>query len=120
MEMPYTREKFDLLRSASKKANKRASTITAMVSVIMGISGILFLNWTKQAYSLTNHKIISVLFFLFYIGIVLWLMYRMKRINHKFAVKCPQCDEDLINDAERIASATGNCEKCGGTVILKE
>lgn len=42
----------------------------------------------------------------------------MKRTARKVAVVCPQCEEALHGDAERIASATGKCEKCGGIVIV--
>lgn len=120
MNKPYTRESFNQLRLRAQKAERKSSVILATVSVILGMSALQFLKWSEKSFSGTNHKIISLLTFLIYIGIVLWLLLRIRRISKKNALKCPQCEENLMSDTIRIASATGNCEKCGGTVILKE
>jgi len=50
-------------------------------------------------------------------GIVAFLIIRLKRTEKKAAVLCPQCNKSLDGDAQRIASATGKCEYCGGLVI---
>lgn len=120
MNKPYTRESFNQLRLRAQKAERKSSVILATVSVILGMSALQFLKWSEKSFSGTNHQIISILTFLIYIGMVLWLLFRMKHISRKVALKCPQCEEQLAGETIRIASATGNCEKCGGKVILDE
>lgn len=117
MNNPYTREEFTRHRLAAKRAVRRDSVFAAVTSVVLGLASLGFLQWVETVLTGTLRVAVSVGTFAFFIGIVGWVLVRMKRTARRVAVVCPQCEEALQGDAERIASATGKCDKCGGIVI---
>lgn len=118
MNKPYTREDFNRRRLAAKQAVRRDSVILAVVSVVLGLASLGFLQWIDTVLSATQRITVSLVTFALFLGIVGWLLVRMKRTAQQVAVLCPQCSKPLQGDAERIAAATGKCEKCGGVVIV--
>ena len=117
MNNAYTREEFNRRRLDAQRAVRRDSVLAAVTSIVLGLVSLGFLQWMDTVLSDTRRVAVSLVTFALFIGIVGWLLVRMKRTARKVAVVCPQCDEPLQGDAMRIASATGKCEKCGGTVI---
>jgi hypothetical protein len=116
-EEGYSREEFSRRRLAAKRAIRRDSVIAASTSVVLGLISLGFLNWMDTFLAGALRMALSIGTFILFAGIVGWLLVKMKRTAKRVAVRCPQCNEALQDDAERIASATGKCEYCGGIVI---
>lgn len=119
MNDPYTREDFNRRRLAAKHAVRRDSIIVAVVSVSLGLASLGFLKWIDTVFSDTQRIAVSLVTLALFLGIVGWLLVRMKRTARQVAVPCPQCSKPLYGDAERITAATGKCEECGGVVIVE-
>jgi len=117
MSNPYTRAEFDHLRSLGNRLVRRHSIVLAIISVSLGVGSLWFIQWADARFPRPQRIIFALGTFAIFIGIVGWLLFRMKRTARNVALKCPQCSEPLKGDTERIASATGKCEKCGGVVI---
>jgi hypothetical protein len=117
MNKPFTREEFDRRRSAANKIMRSRSIVAAAVSVSLGLILLLFLDWANEFFSETSRKIISVATFIVFIAIVGWLLFRMKQAARDYAINCPKCGKALEQESQRIASATGKCDQCGGVVI---
>lgn len=120
MNQPYSRTDFNRRRLTAQNTVRRASRVAAVVSVVLGVTALLFLN--RMDTFLTGSARIStaLLTFSLFISIATTLVLNIKRTARKTAITCPQCTADLLGDALRIASATGRCEQCGGTVITPE
>lgn len=119
MNKAYTREEFETLRLAGKQEVRRDSRLAAVISVILGLLALWFLNRICDTFPDTERIAVSIFIFTFYAAAVVWLLWRMKRTEKKTAILCPQCNKPLDGDSCRIASATGKCEKCGGLVITE-
>ncbi len=119
MNNAYTRDEFNRRRLAAKRGVRRDSVLAAVTSVVVGLASLGFLQWMDKVLSGTQRVAVSLVTFGLFIGIVGWLLVRMKQTARKVAVICPQCEEALQGDAGRIASATGRYEKCGGLVIAE-
>ncbi|MGE5357221.1 MAG: hypothetical protein ACM3PT_13395 [Deltaproteobacteria bacterium] len=117
MNNPYSREHFNSLRDISKKKVKKVSNMAALVSVTLGLLSLWILNSLDPAMTRSQKTWISLLVFAVFIGIVAWLLYRIRHISKKTALACPHCKKLLFGDAERIAGATGRCQYCGGIII---
>ena len=55
--------------------------------------------------------------FLVYMALVIWLIWRTDRRVRAVRPVCPGCGRRLHGLSERVASATGRCDECGGQVI---
>ena len=117
MNKTYKREEYNLRLLATKKMVRHNSAIAAIVSVALGMLSLGFLRWVDTFLQGTTRIIVSLVTFVIYMGIVAFLIIRLKRTEKKAALLCPQCNKSLDGDAQRIASATGKCEYCGGLVI---
>ncbi len=115
----YTREEFAMLRESARKRVQRESTIAALVSILLGGAAILFLRWIDHSF--TDRSIFIPLgTFGLFAAVVGWRVYRLQRARKTLAIRCPQCGEPLDEESERIVSALGKCDRCGGEVIRRD
>jgi len=113
----FTRETFERQRAAVKLVERRDGRMLASVSVGLGVAQLLFLRWADVHLDRSRGTAIAGLGFLAYLGLVGWLLWRLDRRRRAARPKCPQCGVPLQDLSERVASATGRCDACGGQVF---
>ena len=112
-----TREEFDRRRAALKLVARRESRVLAVFSVGLGLAQLLFLRWAERE---TAHQAVIAMggsLFLAYIVGVGALLWRMQRRVRAARLACPHCRAALNDMSERVASATGRCDMCGGQLL---
>jgi len=112
-----TREEFDRRRAALKLVARRESRVLAVFSVGLGLPHLLFFRWAEQ--EMAREAVITTggSFFLAYIVGVGALLWRMQRRIGSARLACPHCRAALNDMSERVASATGRCDACGGRIL---
>jgi len=112
-----TREEFGRRRAALKLVARRESRVLAIFSVGLGLAQLLFLRWAER--EMAHEAVIATggSFFLAYIVGVGALLWRMQRRIRAARLTCPYCRAALNDMSERVASATGRCDLCGGQLI---
>jgi len=113
----YTRETFDQQRAAAKKLERRDGRLLAIVSVGLGLAQLAFIRWADGRFERGFAVAIEGGLFLGYAALVCWLLWRMRRHQRAAAPACPHCGLALQGMSERVASATGKCDSCGGLVL---
>lgn len=113
----YSRDSFDQLRASVRRRERNDSALLAFVSVVLGIGQLGLLRWLESRFPHRTAVAIEGVVFLLYLGLVLFLLWRLQHHKRVGAPRCPQCDRPLQGDAERIAAATGRCDACGGQVV---
>ena len=117
MTIPYTRESFDGRRGRVKAVLRREGRVLALASVGLGVAQLLFIRWSDLHLSPRVAVPIEAALFLGYLALVGWLIWRMQRRIGAARPVCPQCGVVLDDMAERVAAATGKCDRCGGQVV---
>lgn len=112
-----TRAEFDRRRAALKLVARRESRVLAIFSVGLGLAQLGFLRWAEPQMAHDAVTAVAGSLFLAYIAGVLALLWRMQRRVRAVRLSCPHC-RTLLNDmSERVASATGRCDTCGGKIL---
>ena len=113
----YTREEWDRQRDLVKKVQQRAGNILAAFAVPGGLAQLWFGRWADQHLDRATRTPLTLgLFIAYMIGVGLLLWRYVKSVD-QLRPKCPACGTVLKDMSEKVASATGRCEKCGGQVI---
>lgn len=114
---PFTRATFDRQRQLVKDASRREGRVLVPVAVGLGIGQLVFIRWAETRLERDTVTAIAGVAFLIYMALVAWLVWRMDRRVRAVRPVCPQCGQRLQGMSERVASATGRCDACGGQVI---
>jgi hypothetical protein len=112
-----TRGEFDRRRAAVKLAARREGRVLAVFSVGLGLAQLLFLRWADRAMAHEAAIATGGSLFLAYIVGVGALLWRMQRRIRNARLTCPRCRGVLSDLSERVASATGRCDMCGGQIL---
>jgi uncharacterized membrane protein len=112
-----TREAFDRQRAALKLIARREGRVLAVFSVGLGLAQLLFLRWAEQEMARDAVNAMGGSLFLAYIVGVGALLWRMQRRVRAARLSCPHCRAALNDMSERVASATGRCDMCGGQIL---
>jgi ribosomal protein L37AE/L43A len=112
-----TRADFDRRRAALKRVARRESRILAVFSVGLGLAQLLFIRWAEPQMAHAAVVAMAGSLFLAYILGVAALLWRMQRRIRAARLACPHCRAALSDMSERVASATGRCDLCGGQLI---
>ena len=112
-----TREDFDRRRAALKRVARREGRVLAAFSVGLGLAQLLFLRWAEPQMAHDAVVAMAGSLFLAYILGVGALLWRMQRRIRAARLACPHCRAALNDMSERVASATGRCDLCGGQLI---
>jgi|WetSurMetagenome_2_1015567.scaffolds.fasta_scaffold16007_3 hypothetical protein len=115
-----TRETFDRQRAAAKLAARRDGYVLAVFSVVLGVLQLVFLRWAEAHLARLPRLAIAGSVFLAYIAVVGVLRWRTERRLRSVRPVCPQCGIALKGMSERVASATGKCDSCGGRILEQE
>jgi predicted RNA-binding Zn-ribbon protein involved in translation (DUF1610 family) len=113
----YSRSAFDRQRQLVKDVSRREGRVLVPVSVGGGIAQLVFLRSVEGRLDPGVVTTIAGVAFLVYLALVVWLVWRMDRRVRAVRPSCPQCGQRLQGLSERLASATGRCDACGGQVI---
>lgn len=113
----YSRESFDARRAAAKRQERRDTNRLALFAVPGGLAQLAFIRWADAHLARGTAVPVEAAVFLVYIGVVIWLIVRLRQRRRDAAPRCPQCAILLVGLPERVAGATGRCEACGGQVI---
>jgi len=113
----YSREAFARQRMEERQVERRAGAALAVVSVGLGVAQLAFLGWADVHLERSLKIGIALPVFFAYIAIVGWLLWRYERRRREARPKCPRCGAVLENLSQRIATATGRCDTCGGQVV---
>lgn len=113
----YTREGFARQRTAARQVERRDGAALAVVSVGLGFAQLAFLGWADAHLERSLKIGIALPVFFAYIATVGWLLWRFERRRREARPKCPRCGAVLESLSQRIATASGRCDTCGGQVL---
>jgi hypothetical protein len=91
--------------------------VLAAVAVGLGVGQLVFIRWAEGRFERDAVTAIAGVAFVIYLGLVAWLIWRMDRRVRAVRPACPQCGRGLHGMSERMASATGRCDACGGQIL---
>jgi hypothetical protein len=112
-----TRADFDRRRAALKLLARREGRVLAIFSVGLGLAQLLFLRWAEREMVREAAVAMAGSLFLAYIMGVGALLWRIQRRIRGARLTCPHCRAPLGDLSERVASATGRCDSCGGQIL---
>lgn len=112
-----TREEFDRKRAVAAGAEKWQMKVLAIVSVTLGIAQLLFIKWLDAHVVDQKRLQIEGSLFLAYMGLVIFLIWRMTSAVNGARPKCPKCKATLKGMSERMAVTTGKCDQCGAELF---
>jgi predicted RNA-binding Zn-ribbon protein involved in translation (DUF1610 family) len=115
-----TREAFERQRAAVKVVARQDGRVLAFLSVGLGVAQLILLRWAEAHVARGPRIAIAGSAFLVYIMLIGFLWRRMKRRLRSVRPVCPQCGVALQGMSERVASATGKCDSCGGWILEQE
>ncbi len=112
-----TRAAFQAAQERAQKVEQSGGTPLALVAVTLGFGQLYLLRWAKD--HMTREQLIPMAsaVFLVYLALVGALLARMVRARNAAAPRCPQCGVAMRDLSQRVALATGKCDRCGGQVI---
>jgi hypothetical protein len=113
----YSRASFDARRAAAKRQASRDTNRLALFAVPGGLAQLAFINWADAHLARDTAVLLEAGLFVAYMSAVVWLIVRMRRRAREAAPRCPRCAAALVGLSERVVSATGRCDACGGQVI---
>jgi hypothetical protein len=113
----YTRASFVRQRDAVRRADRRHGRVLAAVAVGLGIGQLALMRWLQGHVPHGTAVAIEGAVFLGYSAAVLWLLLRRQAALGAAYPACPACGARLKGMSERVASATGRCDACGGQVL---
>ena len=113
----YSREEWNRLREARQKAVSRAGIPLVAFSVPFGFIQLAVGKWMDRDLDRATRTPIALGMFVVYMIVVGILLWRYLGVANRLSPVCPACGSALKDMSERVASATGRCDKCGGQVI---
>jgi predicted RNA-binding Zn-ribbon protein involved in translation (DUF1610 family) len=113
----YTREEFDQRRAEADRVESREGLTVAMVSVALGLGQLGFIRWADAHLARGPRLAAEGSIFVAYAILVAALLWRLQRRTRAAHPVCPKCGVVLSGMSERVASATGRCDRCGAQVI---
>lgn len=113
----YSRDEFERRRTAAKQLAGRNGRLLAVVSVGLGIAQLVLIRWIEGQLERRSAVAIEGAFFLAYLSLVGWMVWRMQRKLRAARPTCPECGVVLQGLSDRVAAATGRCDSCGGQVV---
>jgi hypothetical protein len=114
---PYTRDAFQRQRATAKQVENREGRLLAIASVSLGLGQLAALRPLESRFRHGIAVSIEGGIFLAYMALVGWLLWRLQHRVGAASPVCPQCGVRLRGMSERVATATGRCDTCGGQVI---
>lgn len=114
---PLTRAAFQAAQTRAQMIEGRSSTPLALVAVTLGFGQLYLLRWAKDHIAREYSLWFAVAMFVAYMILVGVLFVRMLRQRAAAAPRCPQCGAAMGDMSQRVALATGKCDRCGGLVI---
>lgn len=112
-----SRVAFDQRCAARARIERREGLLLAIVSVGLGLAQLAAIRWLDARLDRDRAVAIEGAFFIGYIALVGWLLWRMQSRIRAARVTCPACHVALHGMSERVAAATGNCDACGGRIL---
>jgi hypothetical protein len=114
---PMSRADFQAAQERAQKVEQSSGTPLALVAVVLGFGQLYLLRWAKDHVPREQATAFGGAVFVLYIVIVGFLFVRMLRMRAAAAPRCPQCGVSMRDLSQRVALATGKCDRCGGQVI---
>jgi hypothetical protein len=102
--------------AAAKAVAQRESRVLAAVALSLGVAQLGYIRWADARPGGGSTAVIGALF-LGYAALVGGLLIRMVRRTGAAMPACPACGATLKEMSQRVALATGRCDRCGGEVI---
>lgn len=112
-----SRAAFQSAQERAQKVEQTSGTPMALVAVVLGFAQLYLLRWAKDHIPHDQGIGFASIVFLLYLALVGALLARMLRARTAAAPRCPQCGIALRDMSQRVALATGKCDRCGGQVI---
>ncbi len=113
----FTREEFARRRATLKAVVEREGRLLAAASVGLGLAQLLYIRWAGAHLPRWPRLATEGGAFLIYMALVGILLWRLESRRRAARPACPQCGAPLEGMSERVATATGHCDHCGGQVI---
>ena len=112
-----TRAAFQAAQGRAQKVEQSSSTPLALFAVTLGFGQLYLLRWAKDHVPREHSLLFAGSMFIVYMIGVAVLFFRMLRQRNAAAPRCPQCGVAMREMSQRVALATGKCDRCGGQVI---
>ncbi|MEQ1832351.1 MAG: hypothetical protein ABL977_04785 [Candidatus Eisenbacteria bacterium] len=113
----HTRAAFQAAQERAQKVEQSGGTPLALVAVVLGFGQLYLLRWAKDHLAREQMIPLATAVFVVYLVLVGALLARMVRARNAAAPCCPQCGVSMRDLSQRVALATGKCDRCGGQVI---
>lgn len=114
---PFTQASFDARRERAKQVVRREGRLLAVASVGLGVAQLVFIRWSDTHLAPGVAVPVEAGLFLGYMVLVGWLIWRMQRRISAARPVCLHCGAVLGDISERVAAATGKCDRCGGQIV---
>ena len=114
---PLSRAEFQAAQERAQKVEQSSSTPLALVAVLLGFGQLYLLRWADRHLPAAQVPVLGGVVFLLYMALVITLLVRMLRSRAAALPRCPQCGAPMSDMSQRVALATGKCDRCGGSVI---
>ncbi len=113
----FTRARFQQAVAKVRRIERRETRILTAFAIAAGIGQLPLIKYLEARFDHGKAIAIEGVVFLLYLAIVVWLIYRLNTRTAAVRPRCPQCGARLQGMSERVAMATGKCDKCGGKVF---
>lgn len=114
----YTRTDLRDHAARRREVERREGTWLAVLAVGLGVAQLALLPLLDGR--VPRHRAVAVEggAFVAYVAVVAWRMVVRQRRLLAVTLTCPACGQRLQDLSERIAIASGHCDKCGGCVAV--
>jgi hypothetical protein len=112
-----TRLEIEERRQRRARQESRDGAVLAAASVGLGLGQLLLIRELEARLPRRPAVTIEGVVFLAYMALVAWLLWRLRRRSRLARLVCPRCGASLDELSERVALATGKCDRCGGEVV---
>ena len=113
----YSRAEFTQQTARTAAVQSSQERRLAVFAVLGGLLQLPLIGWLKRTFGGFAGTHIALAVFLVYAAVVVMMMVRMNRAVDRTAPVCPACGVKLTKLSERMAIATGKCDRCGAQVI---
>ena len=113
----YTRRTFEENRAALRRGERRYGAALVIFSVGVGFAQLHFVHWADRHLDKQREIAIALPVFLVYIVVVGVLIWLLDRVRRRARPMCPGCGAAMDDLSQRIAVASGCCDRCGCQVL---